>query len=80
MKHVVKLPRLGETVDDVVVIEWSCEVGDEVAAGDVLMVVETDKVDADVPSPIAGRVVEQQVAAGDEISTGTKICTIESSG
>lgn len=79
MKSDVKLPRMGETVDDVVVLEWSCEVGDEVGVGDVLMVVETDKVDADVPSPVAGTVVAQHVAVGDEITTGAKICTIESS-
>ena len=79
MKHVVKLPKLGETADDVVVIEWMCEVGEEVAVGDVLMTVETDKVNAEVPSPVAGTVAEQHVAPGDEIDTGTKICTIKSS-
>lgn len=78
MQHKVKLPRLGDTVQEVVVIDWVCEVGATVAPGQVLMTVETDKVDADVPSPVAGALVEHLVAAGDEIEVGTPICIIDS--
>jgi 2-oxoglutarate dehydrogenase E2 component (dihydrolipoamide succinyltransferase) len=77
VRHTVKLPRLADTVDEVVVLSWSCEVGDTVAEGAPLMSVETDKVDTEVPSPIAGVLVEQLVAADDEIPTGTDIAVIE---
>lgn len=77
MRHTVKLPRLADTVDEVVVLSWSCEVGDTVAEGAPLMSVETDKIDTEVPSPIAGVLVEQLVAADDEIPTGTDIAVIE---
>lgn len=76
MRHVVKLPRLGETADDVVVLEWLVDVGSSVASGDPLMRVETDKVEADVPAPAAGVVVERLVEEGDDLETGAAICVI----
>lgn len=77
MRHVVKLPRLGETVDEVLLIEWLVEVGDTVGEGDPLMVVETDKVEAEVPAPIAGVVAEVLVDEAAEIETGAPICVLE---
>lgn len=77
MRHKVKLPRLSEAVDNVLVIEWCCGPGDVVDVGDVLMNVETDKVEAEVPAPVAGTVHELLVEAGDEVETGTPICFIE---
>jgi 2-oxoglutarate dehydrogenase E2 component (dihydrolipoamide succinyltransferase) len=68
---------MGETVDEVVVLEWLVAVGDQVAAGDALLSVETDKVDVEVPAPFAGRVIELVVAPDDEIVTGTVICRLE---
>jgi len=78
MSEWVILPRLGDTVDEVVVIEWLVEVGLHVNKGDPLMRVETDKVEVDVESPFAGVVSELLVAQGDEIKTGTVLCTITS--
>ena len=72
----IKMPKLGETVDSVVVLEWTVSVGDEVAAGDTLMRVETDKVDADLPSPMAGTIVELLVAPEDEVAVGEPVCVI----
>ena len=77
MQTKVKLPKLGETVDEVLILEWLVAVGDAVSVGDVLMRVETDKVDADLPSPVAGVVVELLVAPDDEVTVGTPVCTIE---
>jgi pyruvate dehydrogenase E2 component (dihydrolipoamide acetyltransferase) len=77
VKVKVKMPKLGQTLDAVVVIEWLCQVGDTVQTDDPLMTVETDKVDADVPSPVTGVVTEQLVGAQDEVTTGTPICVID---
>lgn len=74
----VKLPRLADTVDEVVVAEWVRAVGDEVAVGDGLLTVETDKATVEVPTPVAGRLVAQLVSADDEITTGTPIAVVES--
>lgn len=79
MRFAVKLPRVAETVDEVVVIGWETRVGADVAAGDTLLRVETDKAIVEVPSPVAGRLVEQAVAEDDEISTGTIVGFVEGS-
>ena len=76
MRHVVKLPRLGETVDQVVLLEWLVKVGDTVTAGDPLALVDTDKVEAEVPAPVAGEVVELLVEVEAEVNTGERICVI----
>jgi pyruvate/2-oxoglutarate dehydrogenase complex dihydrolipoamide acyltransferase (E2) component len=77
---VVKLPRLGDTVDVVVVLDWLVAVGDAVEEGDPLLNVETDKVDAEIPAPVAGVVAELFVEAQDEIETGARLCAIEAGG
>ena len=71
------MPKLGETVDEVLVLEWAVSVGDKVAEGDTLMTVETDKVEAELPSPVAGTVVELLVEIDDEVTVGTPVCIIE---
>ena len=78
MRHTVKLPRVGDTADEVVVLEWHVSVEDVVVAGDRLVSVETDKVTVEIPSPVGGKVVDIHVGVDDEISTGQKLCTIES--
>lgn len=77
MRFSVKLPRVGETVDEVVVMEWEAALETEVAVGDVLLRVETDKAIVEVPAPVAGRLVEQSVAEGDEIATGSVVAILE---
>ncbi len=72
----VVLARLGDTVDEVVIVEWLVEVGAEVQPGDPLVRVETDKVEVDVESPYAGTVSALSVAEGDEVPTGATLCVI----
>jgi pyruvate dehydrogenase E2 component (dihydrolipoamide acetyltransferase) len=76
MRVTVKLPRLGETVDEVIVMEWAVAVGENVAEGGALLRVETDKAVVEVPSPVAGQLVEQLVHDGDEITTGEPVATL----
>ncbi len=78
MQHQVKLPRLGDTTQSALVTEWLCAVGAEVGVGTPLLTVETDKITTDVPSPVAGRLLEQLVSPQDEIEVGSPICIIES--
>lgn len=77
MRHTVKLPKLGDTADEVLVIQWVAAVGDELAEGDILFSAETDKIDVDVPCPVSGRLVERLVAEDDEVATGTPIAVVE---
>lgn len=78
MKMNVKMPRVGETVDEVYLVSRDFNVGDTVAAGDNLMDVETDKATVQVPSPVAGKIVEVFFKEGDAIKTGDVIAVIES--
>lgn len=73
----VALPRLGDTVDEVAVLEWLVEVGDTVADGQPLLEVETDKTQTEVVSPFAGVVAEIKVQVNALCQTGTVVCTIE---
>ena len=77
MRFEVKMPRLGETVDEVVLLEWLVEVGDQVEEDAELALVETDKVETEVPSPVAGTVAELTVPEDVEVNTGEVICVIE---
>jgi 2-oxoglutarate dehydrogenase E2 component (dihydrolipoamide succinyltransferase) len=76
MSEAVVLARLGDTVDEVVIVEWLVTVGTRVAIGDPLVRVETDKVEVDVESPWAGTVAELSVAEGEEVPTGATLCLI----
>lgn len=77
MRHRVKLPRLGDTTQTVLIAEWIAGVGDPVATGAPLVLVETDKVTTEVPSPVTGTLVERLVAEQDEVDVGASICVIE---
>lgn len=78
MRHTIKLPRVAETVDSVVVVEWLVAAGDSVSAGQPIMRVETDKALVEVPAPVGGSVVELLVEPDLEIATGHPILVVES--
>ena len=77
MKMTIKMPRVGDTVDSVYLVSWHKQPGDSVAVGESLMEVETDKANVDVPSPVAGKLVEIFFKNGDEIKTGDPIAICE---
>lgn len=77
MRTKVKMPKVGETAEVVVVLEWHVEVGSVVSESDPLLAVETDKVDTEVPAPISGKIVELLVEPQDEVGVGQPICVME---
>jgi pyruvate/2-oxoglutarate dehydrogenase complex dihydrolipoamide acyltransferase (E2) component len=78
MKSKIKLPKVADSVDEVIVSAIQVAVGDRLKVGDVILLVETDKAQVEVPSPISGIVVEILVAPDEEISTGTFIAVVDS--
>ncbi|MCK9563227.1 MAG: biotin/lipoyl-binding protein, partial [Bacteroidales bacterium] len=72
----INIPDLG-SADAVDVIEISVKPGDEVAAEDTLLVLESDKASMDVPSPRAGVVKKVLVKVGDKVSSGSAIIEME---
>jgi len=77
MRHTLTMPKLGDSVAEVVILDWHVAPGDTVAAGDPLVSVETDKIDTDVPATIGGTVVELLVEPQDEVPTGAPFVVIE---
>ena len=77
MRTTVKLPKVGETAQVVVILEWLVEVGSTVSDADAIVQVETDKANVEVPSPVAGKMMEHLVGPQDEVMIGSPICVIE---
>lgn len=74
----ITLPQLGETVTEGTITRWFKKVGDTVAADEPLFEVSTDKVDTEVPSPVAGTLTEIRVNEGDTVPVGTVIAVVGS--
>src|SRR3954454_19325205 len=76
----ITMPQLGETVTEGTITKWFKNVGDQVGADEVLFEVSTDKVDSEVPSPVAGVVSEILVPEGDTVDVGTVLARIGDAG
>ncbi|WP_288766581.1 2-oxoglutarate dehydrogenase, E2 component, dihydrolipoamide succinyltransferase [uncultured Varibaculum sp.] len=72
----VEMPALGESVTEGTVSRWLKKVGDQVAVDEPLLEVSTDKVDSEVPSPIAGVVTEILVQEDETVDVGTVLCRV----
>ena len=72
----VAFPEMGDSVAEGTVLEWRKQVGDTVAVDDILVEISTDKVDAEVPSPVAGTLGEILVQADETVAVGTVLCRI----
>jgi pyruvate dehydrogenase E2 component (dihydrolipoamide acetyltransferase) len=71
----IKVPDIGDS-EEVDVVEVLVTGGDTVAVEDPLVTLESDKATMDVPSPLAGKVVDVKVRAGDKVTTGAVILTL----
>lgn len=73
----VVMPRMGETVDEGTVNTWHKEVGDQVAEGEPLLEIGTDKVDTDIPAPVTGTLAEIRVPEGQTVPVATVLAVIQ---
>ena len=73
----VRMPKLGESVTEGTVDRWLKGVGDLVGQDEPLLEIVTDKVNAEVPSPVAGRLARIDVAEGVTVPVGTELAQIE---
>jgi pyruvate dehydrogenase E2 component (dihydrolipoamide acetyltransferase) len=76
----VKMPQLGETVVEGTIVKWLKTEGDDVDRDEPLFEISTDKVDTEVPSPVAGTLQQIKVQEGETVSVGTEIAVIEEAG
>ena len=79
-KFEIKMPKLGESITDGTIVSWSVKVGDMIQEDDVLFEVNTAKVSAEIPSPVAGKVVEILYKEGDTVAVGTVVAIIDLDG
>ena len=80
MATTIRMPQLGETVTEGTVARWLKQPGDQVAKYEAFVEVSTDKVNAEVPSPVSGTIRELIVAEGETVPTGTPIALIDEVG
>ncbi|MDC0772074.1 biotin/lipoyl-containing protein, partial [Streptomyces sp. HD] len=76
----VVLPALGESVTEGTVTRWLKEVGEEVAEDEPLLEVSTDKVDTEIPAPVAGVLLEIVVGEDETAEVGAKLAVIGAPG
>ena len=76
MSHEVTLPALGESVTEGTVTRWLKKVGDTIAVDEPLVEISTDKVDTEIPSPVAGTLEEILVAEDETVEVGAILARI----
>jgi 2-oxoglutarate dehydrogenase E2 component (dihydrolipoamide succinyltransferase) len=74
------MPALGESVTEGTVTRWLKNVGDSVAVDEALLEVSTDKVDTEIPSPIAGTIISIDVAVDSTVPVGARLAVIGGAG
>src|SRR5689334_6661968 len=72
----VTLPALGESVTEGTVTRWLKSVGDEVSVDEPLLEVSTDKVDTEIPSPVAGTLLEIKAEEDETVEVGAELAVI----
>lgn len=75
----IEMPQLGESVVEGKIVEWFVKPGDKIATGDVLLEVETDKANTEVPATSEGYVSRILVEAGETVDVGTPLMELSDS-
>ena len=71
-----KMPKMGESISEATIINWTKNVGDYIEAEETLLEVATDKVDSEVPSPVSGTITEIRFQKDDVVEVGTVLALI----
>lgn len=74
------LPKMGESISEATIINWSVSEGDQVQQDETVLEVATDKVDSEVPATVNGTIIEILVAPDEVVKVGQVLAIIESSG
>src|SRR6185312_13072225 len=76
----VLMPQMGESIAEGTIVRWIKKVGDQVDRDEPLFEISTDKVDAEIPSPAAGRLSEIKVKEGETVPVNSVVAVIGASG
>ena len=77
---IITMPALGESVSEGTVTRWLKGVGDSVAVDEALLEVSTDKVDTEIPSPVAGTIISIDVPVDTTVPVGARLAVVGSAG
>ena len=72
----VVMPQMGESIAEGTIVRWIKKVGDDVDRDEPLFEISTDKVDAEIPSPVAGRLAEIRVREGETVPVNSVVAVI----
>ena len=78
-KFELKMPKLGESVQEATITKWMVGIGDTVEEDDNLLEIATDKVDSELPSPVDGKIIEIRFPVNSLVPVGVTIAVIETS-
>ena len=73
----LKVPSVGESITEVVIGDWMKSEGDWVQEDEIVVVVESDKVNLEVPSPVEGKITKINLQSGDSAEIGAVMAQIE---
>src|SRR5687768_14484953 len=76
----VVMPQMGESIAEGTIVRWIKKVGDSVDRDEPLFEISTDKVDAEIPSPAAGTLLEISVKEGETVAVNSVVATIGAAG
>src|SRR5438128_4123262 len=76
----LKMPKLGESVTEGTIGKWLKQPGEKVDKYDLLVEVQTDKVNTEIPSPVAGTLREVKVQEGETVPIGTLLAVFDTDG
>ena len=76
----IKMPKLGESVEEATITKWFVKVGDIIEEEQPLLEIATDKVDSEIPSPVDGKVIQILFKENDKIAVGKTIAVVDTSG
>ena len=76
----IEMPQMGESVAEGTIVRWLKEVGDSVDRDEPIFEITTDKVDAEIPAPEGGILLDIKVAAGETVEVGTIVAIIGEAG
>ncbi|MBN1543523.1 2-oxo acid dehydrogenase subunit E2 [candidate division KSB1 bacterium] len=76
MKTDIVMPQMGESIAEGTIVKWRKKIGDRVEKDEIILEISTDKVDSEIPSPIAGVMAEIVAAEGETVEVGKTIARI----
>jgi 2-oxoglutarate dehydrogenase E2 component (dihydrolipoamide succinyltransferase) len=77
MRHDIVMPQMGESITNGTITKWHKAAGDMVEIDETLLEISTDKVESEIPSPIAGKIVEIKYPEGETVDVGILIAVID---